>query len=629
LVSATVLTILLLLTQYFHFSDSHRYRLLFVSYVIFAANELVFLWLGNQFSYFHMLIDCIVISVAILGLASVEMKLSSISGQFLFHYALFYIALFATTVLALIDSTKSERLGMVLIGLVAVFVIVVLIQEKSRSIIIGLSTMTLWCAAHLAHFFDAEEIGNLLVLFFFCLIAILAESHILSANKKVVNENILLSKFRNVVLGMLNSISASTDYLTSIDNTLQRILETISQAFAVQSAGLYVAEQRGEEKVLKYSGSLGLFYPLEPQDEFVFTKPQLIKDHLEKSYYPLGEGIVGTVAQTGKPLALDAVSNMGRMIDLGLKTHVIKSILAVPLSIGNELFGVIVIQNNNEKSFFSDNDVLLLQALADQCGISISSVRMYLELGRTTRLRQEANIAMRIQKQLLPKSVPVLEHLRISPFIEPAKEVGGDYYDFVKHDDHTLGIVIGDVSGKGVPAGMMMAIAKAIIQIVTREERNTKEIISRFSREIYSNMQAGQFMTLNYLIWDDVSRMITFSGAGHEHVLWFHGGSGRTDKIKAGGLAAGLVEDSSQYIQQQELRCDKGDVIVLYTDGVTEARNDASEIFTLRRLISSVESYAYLADPEKIRDNILKDVREFVAGFEQYDDITLLVLTVQ
>jgi len=89
LVSATVLTILLLLTQYFHFSDSHRYRLLFVSYVIFAANELVFLWLGNQFSYFHMLIDCIVISVAILGLASVEMKLSSISGQFLFHYALF------------------------------------------------------------------------------------------------------------------------------------------------------------------------------------------------------------------------------------------------------------------------------------------------------------------------------------------------------------------------------------------------------------------------------------------------------------------------------------------------------------------------------------------------------------
>jgi len=628
LIAAIILSLALFLTQCFRFKDNLRYRLLLLTFFFFGANELLSLWIGAPFSFFHIVLDGLIVSVAIIGLASVEINISSIASQFLFHYAIFYIALFAATALAIIEPARQGGLMLFVAGLVSVFVIVILIQEKSHRILTGLAAIILWSSAHAAYYYGEENLGRSLILCFFSLVALLIGYQVFADNKKTAAENVMLAKFRNVVLDMLNSISLSSDYLSSIEKTLQRILETITQAVTVESAALYITDEADPGKKLIYSCSMGVFYPLEPQDEFVLTKPQLIKDQLEKTFYPVGEGIVGEVAQTRKSLALDAINHLHRMSQLGLKTHLIKNLLAVPLIVKNQLFGVVVVENLRDKASFSEHDTRLLHALVDQCGISIESVRMYQELARTTRLRQEANIAMRIQKQLLPMSVPALEHLRIAPFIEPAKEVGGDYYDFIKHDKDNTGIVIGDVSGKGVPAGMIMAIAKAIIQIVTRDEKNTREIVARFSREIYSNMQAGQFMTLNYLLWNDPRRIMTFSGAGHEHVLWFHAGTGRTDKIKAGGLAAGLVEDNSQYIQQQELQCAKGDIIVLYTDGVTESRNNADELYTLRRLISSLESFAYLADPDKISESLLKDVHEFVGGAEQYDDITLLVMTV-
>jgi phosphoserine phosphatase RsbU/P len=155
-----------------------------------------------------------------------------------------------------------------------------------------------------------------------------------------------------------------------------------------------------------------------------------------------------------------------------------------------------------------------------------------------------------------------------------------------------------------------------------------KEVVELFCKEMYTNMESGHFMTLNYLRWNGTKHLLVFAGAGHEYILWFHGQTGRTDKIRVGGLAAGLAADCSQYIIQGELQVEKGDVVVLYTDGVTEAKNAGGEMFTLGRLRAALESYAYLLDSAKILELIMKDVNGFMAGCEQYDDITLMVLSV-
>jgi len=272
--------------------------------------------------------------------------------------------------------------------------------------------------------------------------------------------------------------------------------------------------------------------------------------------------------------------------------------------------------------------MLLLQALADQASISINNVRMYKELAHADRIRQEMSIATNIQKQLLPTSVPASSNLKIAPYFKPAKEVGGDYYDFIESKDGQPCIVIGDVSGKGLPAGMIMVIARTTLQIVARGKTDVKEAVIHFSKEMYPRMRRGQFMTLNLLQWEDSSRKLSFASAGHEHILWYHADRDYVEKIRAGGIAVGLVDDPAPYIKLRSLDAQPGDVFVLYTDGVTEARNKHELMFGIERLQNSLKTHVPLNEPEKISENIIQDVFAFMDTAEQYDDITLLVLSV-
>jgi serine phosphatase RsbU (regulator of sigma subunit) len=334
------------------------------------------------------------------------------------------------------------------------------------------------------------------------------------------------------------------------------------------------------------------------------------------------------VAKFKAHTVLDLNYHKSEMERLGLNTRAIRNVMAVPFLVKDEVLGVLVVQNKLDESAFDANDLHLIQALADQAAVSINSFRIYAQLAETEKMRQEMQIAARIQMQLLPAEVPQVNNLALSAFMRPAKEVGGDYYDFIPYDEERLGIVIGDVSGKGLPAGMIMIIANAIIRIVAVKTHDTKRIITEFSKEMHSKIQPGSFMTMNYLIWNGATHRLRYAGAGHEHIIWYHHDSGDVERIKAGGLAVGLLDSVEGYISQKELQTRAGDVIVLYTDGVTEAINEKGERFTLNRLVDSVRRVAPLQDQERIRQGILDDVFEFMGGYEQYDDITLLVMKV-
>jgi serine phosphatase RsbU (regulator of sigma subunit) len=362
----------------------------------------------------------------------------------------------------------------------------------------------------------------------------------------------------------------------------------------------------------------------------VFTRQQFMKEHLEKTVYKVGEGVVGIVAQKKEMFRLERTHDADEMKRLGLNTRNIRNVLAVPLKVKDLVLGVLVVQNRKEEGVFNQNDMHLLQALGDQAGLSINNVRMYSELAKTDRLRQEMNIASDMQRQLLPTTIPAVENLKIAAYIRPAKEVGGDYYDFVENTDKSLGIVIGDVSGKGLPAGLIMVMAKTVLQIIARNESDAKTVVSQFAIEMYPKMHRGQFMTLNYLIWQPATRTLHCAGAGHEHILWYHRAASNTvEKIKAGGMAVGLIDDPTPHIKEHALAAEPGDVFLLYTDGITEARNKKDdELFTLKRLITAFEACAPLSSPDLICEKIIGTINEFSEGIDQYDDITLVVLSV-
>ena len=176
---------------------------------------------------------------------------------------------------------------------------------------------------------------------------------------------------------------------------------------------------------------------------------------------------------------------------------------------------------------------------------------------------------------------------------------------------------------------MIMVIARTVLHIVGREAQQPLEVTTRFSNEMYHRMERGQFMTLNFLLWHDSTRSLQYASAGHEHVLWYHAHSQTCERIRAGGIAVGLVVDSGSYLSQAELKTSPGDVLLLYTDGVTEARNVSREMFTLQRLETSFTRQAASGDPETIQQGILDDLQDFIGTAEQYDDITLLVLCVE
>lgn len=629
-VMALALPLALIITHTFQLKHDLRALICVAAYAVFTVNELLFIGLGDKFFVYHLYIDGIVLSAAVLCLINSDARKITIPPPFVPHFVFFYMIMLGTApMLPLASGSNRTALSVVVLLAVGVFGSLVLTKGRVRHTSRILGVLGLWVLAHLFPYSYLSAVNAVFTDIFFLGLSGLILVRTYAADKSTYYENSFLFNSQHVVLSMLNDISSSPEYISSVDNTLGRVLETCADTLSAAGVALYVVDHpKDKSPILKMSQHVGKFMPLHRESQNVLKWRQLTLDRLNEVTFHFGEGVVGAVAQRGQHVMLDKENNRTDMAIMGLDTHHVRNVLAVPMRIKGELYGVIVAQNIKDKESFDGNDIHLLQALADQAGISVNNTNMYVELTSTVRFREEANIATRIQKQLLPKRVPPLSNLGLSVFFEPAKEVGGDYYDFIQHKDGSTGIVIGDVSGKGVPAGMVMAVAKAIVQMVAKETSRPQEIIKRFGEEMYGNMRSGQFMTVNYVRWDEEARKLSFAGAGHEHLLWFHNKSGRSDRIRAGGLAIGLARDMTEYVQERELELEKGDVVVLYTDGVTEARDPNKDMYTLRRLQSTLENYAYLSNADKIRENIVGDLSSFMGDTDKYDDITLIVMSV-
>jgi sigma-B regulation protein RsbU (phosphoserine phosphatase) len=213
--------------------------------------------------------------------------------------------------------------------------------------------------------------------------------------------------------------------------------------------------------------------------------------------------------------------------------------------------------------------------------------------------------------------------------MEPAREFGGDYYDFIlrpmKDAPSRLAIVIGDVTGKGLGAGLNMAMVKTTLLTLSREPIGLKEILTKANRILHGQMSFGTFISLLYLQWDPSARTMTCAGAGHCEILIFRKSTGRVEVVRAGGTALGLVPDIGLKLEERSLPLEPGDKVILFTDGLVEAQNTAEEEFGLQRLTTSLEQSGLLP-PDQVVDLIRRDVKNFMGETPQYDDITVIAI---
>ncbi len=246
-------------------------------------------------------------------------------------------------------------------------------------------------------------------------------------------------------------------------------------------------------------------------------------------------------------------------------------------------------------------------------------------LSELERKKAELRIAHDIQMSFLPEDLPEVTGLAVSALALPAKEVGGDFYDVIPLSGNRTAFVIADVAGKGVPAALFMALSRTVLRANTQVPRSAREAINEANALIAADAKSGMFVTLFYAVVDPVERTLTYVNAGHNPPLLFRSATARPFELKGTGIILGVLPDADY--REETLALESRDLIILYTDGVTEAINPREEQFGERRLIDTVMNSRDLS-PEEIVDRIRQAVADFSEDEPQFDDQTLMVLRV-
>lgn len=308
----------------------------------------------------------------------------------------------------------------------------------------------------------------------------------------------------------------------------------------------------------------------------------------------------------------------------------LRSVLCVPLREKDAVIGLVYVDSQQSNREFDGADQEIVESLCGQASVAIVNAKLYKDATERERLKHELNIAARLQSDLLPKKIPTVQGLEMHGFLTPALEVGGDYYDFIPHEGTTsaVTVAIGDVSGKGVGAGLVMAMARSALRSLIMRERNPTtplEIMRSLNVMLCRDIPRNMFLTLNVLIWSAERRELVYTPAGHEHLLVYRVKKRTVEKIKAGGVACGVLEQASAMMKEQRLQLEPGDQVVLYTDGVTENMDIMHEQFGLDRVITLIEQHGALP-PKALLDTLVAELVAHRGAADPHDDITLVAL---
>jgi sigma-B regulation protein RsbU (phosphoserine phosphatase) len=411
-----------------------------------------------------------------------------------------------------------------------------------------------------------------------------------------------------MLLDITKTISRSLD----LDEVLNLVMDTLDSLIPYDAAGIYLVKcsrpfTEWEENAL---------------DETCVFHTQAVRgyeiDDLQELHLKMGEGLIGHVAVTGQPYVSHDVRNNPRYINARPRTN---SEMVAPIISNNEVIGVFDLESD-ELNAYSNDDMEVLMLLASQVAIIIEKVMLHDQLIEKQRLETQLEVARQVQLELLPARDPELEGFDISAYNFPTEEVSGDYYDWVRIYDDQIGIVIADVSGKGMPAALLMAFLRASLRAATHIGYAPHISMSKVNYLLWESIERNQFVTAFYGILDATNRTIAYSNAGHNPpLLMDKDGTARFEE--RGGVPLGMFRDTRYYEYFETM--EPGQMLVLYTDGVTEAMNTAGEEYGRERLVDAVRQARELTAREII-DFIHRDVIEWTEGLGAHDDVTFFII---
>jgi sigma-B regulation protein RsbU (phosphoserine phosphatase) len=337
----------------------------------------------------------------------------------------------------------------------------------------------------------------------------------------------------------------------------------------------------------------------------------------------IGEGITGWVAQAGTPLLIENVETHPLFRRKSNQRYSTKSLLSVPLIYQKRVLGVLNVNNRHDASVFTKSDELLLSTLANFIVIAIEKAQMRQRLIEAERHEADLRVAREIQEQVLPAALPIRERWEFAARNLPARWIAGDFFDAIPVADNRTCVVIGDVCGKGVPAALYMARVMAYCRVVSQVRRTAGGILAFVNDLLASEWTDLTFVTALACVFDNRSGQITFCSAGHPMPFRLRESTGEVSVVEAGrGLPLGV--ESGSAFEDVSIEAEPGDAFVLYTDGITEAKNMNGELFHEKRLEEALRGHR--GRPEVLTERILTAVQDFAGREPQSDDLTLVTI---
>jgi sigma-B regulation protein RsbU (phosphoserine phosphatase) len=339
------------------------------------------------------------------------------------------------------------------------------------------------------------------------------------------------------------------------------------------------------------------------------------------SPYHFNQSLLGWMQLNRRPIVVNDPLGDERFRGVQWEESV-HSLLSVPLMIKSELRGVLTVYNKREGRPFTEEDQRLLAIIAAQSAQVIENARLYESEKTLLRMNEELRMAAKIQEDLLPKSAPQVPGYDIAGKTVPAQVVGGDYFDFIAKEETKLAICLGDVSGKGLAAALLMANLQATLRGQTLTNSSARVCVQQSNRLLYQSTSPEKFATLFYGLLDGVRHTLTYSNAGHEIPILLSA-ENQLRQLETGGTVLSIVEDFP--FEEETIPIAVGDLLVIYSDGITEAMNECQEQFGPARLERVIKEMR--REPAAgLMEQIVSAVRSHTRGVQQADDMTLVVV---
>jgi sigma-B regulation protein RsbU (phosphoserine phosphatase) len=439
-------------------------------------------------------------------------------------------------------------------------------------------------------------------------------------------EFIALQQEKKVIYDFLHDLGEAFTEDIDREHLLRIIVTCARKVIGARGAAIYLWDADREKLVAAtISGS---FPPVLKVDNMVAdqlaTSPENLEAFLRLEAIPAdSSNVIADVAKSGRGILVERTELDDRFPWFRQKTLQTETYIAALLHYREEQLGVLAVANQEEGRGFTKSDFELIQSVADQAAYSLQHAKIYSQLTEKKKLDHDIEVAREIQRILLPSEAPEVEGFNCAALNIPAQQVSGDYFDFIPVDERRWGVAVADVSGKGVPASIIMAMCRSVLRSKARGNTSPAQVLREVNRLLYPDIREDMFITMIYMVMDPAGRL-TLARAGHEAALWCRDHFKRIESVEAPGMALGIDSGDvfDEVIKDVTIDLSPLDTVVVYTDGINEALDDDGNEFGQEQLKAVLEA----AGPRSVDylvKTIVDRVQNFSSGHPQNDDITL------